>query len=173
MNLFSKVIATYDKNIVKLYGWEKVPGSTLGFLYMVPKKYKGKPVTINDGTIINRGDQYYEIHIINTNLSNLNTSYGNLFVMLVEELKLIGEHMKKEENREYKAVLAVSLLHRLAKRAGFTIKEIDNPVKRKLVSLGENILRTALRKEKDTGTKKKRVAKECWISRDEILESLD
>ncbi|MFH5836282.1 YkoP family protein [Proteiniclasticum sp. C24MP] len=169
MKIFSRIIATYDKNIVNLQGWKKVPGSTLEFLYMVPKKYKGKPVRIKDGTVIREGDSYYEIHIINTNLAKLDTSYGNLFIMLNEELRLIGEHMKKDEGEEYKAVLAVTLLHRLARRAGFTIKEIDSPVMRRLVSLGENILRTALRKEKDAGPKKKRVAKECWMSRDQVM----
>lgn len=169
MRVFSRIIAAYDRNIVKLNGWKKVPGSTLEFLYMVPKTYKGKPVRIKDGTVIQKGDRYYEIHIINTNLSKLDTSYGNLFIMLNEELKLIGDHMRRDEAEEYKAVLAVTLLHRLARRAGFTIKEIDNPVMRRLVSTGEVILRTALRKEKDTRPKKKRVAKECWMSRSQVL----
>lgn len=169
MKIFTSIIAAYDKNIVKLHGWEKVPGSTLEFLYMVPKKHKGKPVRIKDGTLIRKGDRYYEIHIINTNLSKLDTSYGSLFIMLNQELKLIGEHMEKDENGEYKAILAVTLLHRLARRAGFTIKDIDNPLMRRLVSLGENVLRSALRKEKDTGPKKKRVAKECWMSRDQAI----
>ena len=170
MNIFNRVVAFYDKNIVKINGWEKVPGSELGFLYMVPKSHKGKPVTIEDGTVINSGDRYFEIHIINTNLMNLDTGYGSLFIMLKDELELIGEAMKKEEYKDYKAVLAVTLLHRLAKRAGFTIMEIENPVKRKMVSLGENILRSALRKGKNVKDGKKRVAKECWISRDQIFE---
>jgi len=170
MRLVSRIIAAFDREIVKLHGWKAVPGSTLGFLYMVPKKYKGKPILIGDGTEIKKGDLYYEIHIINTNLSNLDTSYGNLFIMLKEELKLIGEHMKKEENADYKAVLAVTLLHKLARRVGFTIKEIENPIERNLISYGEIILRKALRKERDPEPKKKRVAKKCWISQNQIFE---
>ena len=170
MNAFNRFVAFYDRNIVRFNGWERVPGSELGFLYMVPKSYRGKPVTIDDGTVISKGDKYYEIHIVNTNLMNLDTGYGNLFIMLKDELELIGEHMKKEGFGDYKAVLAVTLLHRLARRAGFTIKEIDHPVKRRLVSLGENILRSALRKERNTKDGKKRVAKECWISREQIFE---
>jgi hypothetical protein len=41
-----------------------------------------------------------------------------------------------------------------------------------MVSLGENILRATLRKEKEDKSKKgkKRIAKVCWISRDEIMK---
>lgn len=170
MRLLSRIISAYDRKIVKLQGWKAVPGSTLGFLYLVPLKYKGKPVIIEDGTVIKKGDLYYQIHIINDNLSNLDTSPESLFNMMNEELKLVGEHMRKEENADYKAVLAVTLLHKLVRKVGFTVNEIDNPIERKLVSLGENILRAALRKEKDNGPKKKRVAKKCWISRDQILK---
>lgn len=173
MKILKSIIGFYDATIVKLLGWKNVPGSDIGFLYMVPKVYKGKRVQIQDGTIIERGDHYYEIHIANTNLKNLDTSYGNLFKMLAEELKLIGKHMEKPENRKYKAVLGVTLLHRLARRAGFTIIEIESPIKRKMVSLGETILRSALRKEKAKKDGKKRVAKECWISQGQLFELMN
>ena len=170
MRILSRIISAYDKKVVKSQGWKVVPGSTLGFLYLVPLKHKGKPVRIEDGTVINKGDLYYQIHIMNDNLVNLDTSHESLFTMMNAELKLVGEHMKKEENADYKAVLAVTLLHKLVRKVGFTVNEIENPIERKLVSLGENILRTALRKEKDNGPKKKRVAKKCWISRDQIMK---
>lgn len=172
MDVLKKVIGFYDASLVRMLGWHRVPGSSIGFLYMVPKVHKGKNVLIEDGTVIQRGDCYYEIHMVNTNLKNLDTSYGNLFTMLAEELKSIGIHMEKPENRKYKAVLGITLLHRLARRAGFTIIEIESPVRRKLVSLGENILRSTLRKEKAKKDGKKRVAKECWISQSQLFEMI-
>lgn len=172
MNVLKKMVGFYDASLVKLLGWKPVPGSDLKFLYLVPKVHKGKTVKIEDGTLIHRGDSYYEIHMVNTNLKNLDTSYGNLFIMLAEELKLIGKHMEKPENRKYKAVLGVTLLHRLARRAGFTILEIESPLKREMVSLGENILRSTLRKENTKNDKKKRIAKECWISQDQLLKMM-
>ena len=102
--------------------------------------------------------------MINTNLAKLDTGYANLFKMLREELYYIAQYMELEENKNVKAVLAITLLHRMAKRAGFTVVEIHNPLMRKLYSIGENILRGSLSQRK---TKKKKVeAKECWMSRD-------
>lgn len=172
MDILKIVIGFYDATLVRMLGWKRVPESDIGFLYLVPKVHRGKSVVIEDGTVIKRGDCYYEIHLVNTNLKNLDTRYGHLFTMLAEELKLIAKHMEKPENRKYKAVLGVTLLHRLARRAGFTIIEIESPVRRKLVSLGENILRSTLRKEKAKKDGKKRVAKECWISQSQLFEMI-
>lgn len=173
MNAFKRVVAFYDRNMVKFLGWEKVPGSDLEFLYLVKKVHKGKTVTIDDGTVIRKGDHIFEIHIINTNLDKLDTSYGNLFIMLKKELAQVGLIMQTEEYRDYKALLSVTLLHRLARRVGFSVREIENPLQRRMVSLGENILRSALRKGKNEKDGKKRIAKECWISKAQILELSD
>lgn len=170
MNALNRIVAFYDRNMVKFLGWKKVPGSDLEFLYLVPKVYKGKPVTIDDGTVIHKGDHIFEIHIINTNLDKLDTSYGNLFIMLKQELGQVGVIMQTDEYTQYKALLSVTLLHRLARRVGFTVKEIENPMRRRMVSLGENILRSALRKEKNVKDGKKRIARECWISKAQIME---
>jgi|GEM_PF-779852 len=169
MRILKPLVAFYDQTLVKMLGWKSIPGSDIGFLYLVPKVHKGKDITIKDGTIIRKGDAYFEIHIINTNLSTLDTSYGSLFKMLYDELALVGDYMKLAENQEVKGVLGVTLLHRLARRAGFTIMDIQPKWKREMVSLGENFLRYALRKEKPKKDGKKRVAKECWISRDQVM----
>jgi len=169
MNALNRIVAFYDRNMVRLLGWKKVPGSDLEFLYLVPKVHKGRTVAIDDGTVIHKGDHIFEIHIINTNLDKLDTSYGNLFIMLKQELTQVGVIMQTEEYGKYKALLSVTLLHRLARRVGFTVIEIENPLKRRMVSLGENILRSALRKGKNEKDGKKRIAKECWISKDQIL----
>ena len=169
MRILKPLVAFYDQSLVKILGWKSIPGSETQFLYLVPKVHKGKEVTIKDGTVIRKGDAFFEIHIINTNLSHLDTGYGNLFKMLYEELVLVGEYMNLAENQEVKGVLGVTLLHRLARRAGFTIMDIQPKWKREMVSLGENCLRYALRKEKPKKDGKKRVAKECWISRNQVM----
>lgn len=172
MNLLRNIVAGYDKMAVKIHGYQKIPGSPVGFFYLVPKVYKGKSITLKDGTIINPKDSVFELHLINTNLEHLNTGYGNLFKMLREELYYVGKYLELEENKHYKGVFGITLLHRLAKRAGFTIIEIENPIKRRLFSLGENILRGTLHKKTSKVKPKKVIAKECWISRDEILATL-
>ena len=169
MKAVNRIVAFYDRNMVRLLGWKKVPGCDLEFLYLVPKVHKGRTVTMDDGTVIHKGDHIFEIHIINTNLDKLDTSYGNLFIMLKQELTQVGIIMQTEEYGKYKALLSVTLLHRLARRVGFSVIEIENPLKRRMVSLGENILRSALRKGKNEKDGKKRIAKECWISKDQIL----
>lgn len=167
----NKLVALYDKTLVKLLGWKHMPGSKYNFLYFVPKIYKGKDVTIKDGTVIRKGDKILEIHIDNPNLINLDTGYSSLFIMLREELANLGRLLPDKEYEEYKAVFAITLLYRLASRAGFTVYEFESTFRRRMVSLGENILRATLRKEKEDKNKKtkKRIAKVCWISRDQIM----
>ena len=169
MKIIRSLVALYDKTVVRIHGFKKVPGSPIEFLYLVPKVYKGPSIILDDGTEIHKEDSIFEIHIINTNLSNLDTGYANLFRMLREELYYVADYMELEENKDVKAVLAISLLHRLAKRAGFTIIEIDNPIMRKLYSLGENILRGTLSEKTPKKKQMKAEAKECWISRNDIL----
>ena len=167
----NKLVALFDKTLVKHRGWKHLPGSKYDFLYFVPEIYKGKDVTIKDGTVIRKGDKILEIHIDNPNLVNLDTGYSNLFIMLKDELANLGRLFPEKEYEEYKAVLAVTLLYRLASRAGFTVYEFESSFKKRMVSFGENILRMTLRKEKEEKSKKKkqRVAKVCWISRDQII----
>ncbi|MGB4588081.1 MAG: hypothetical protein WBI17_02455 [Clostridiaceae bacterium] len=167
----NKLVALFDKTLVKHRGWKHLPGSEHNFLYFVPEIYKGKDVIIKDGTIIRKGDKILEIHIDNPNLINLDTGYSSLFTMLKGELINLGKMLPEKEYEEYKAVLAITLLHRLASRAGFTVFEFESSFNQKMVSLGENILRATLRKEKEDKNKKKkkRIAKVCWISRNEIM----
>lgn len=173
MSIVQKAVAFYDKTAVKIHGYKKIPGSAVEFFYLVPKVYKGPKIILKDGTEIFKNDSVLELHIINTNLSELDTNYGNLFRMLREELYAIAQYLEVEENTKYKAIFGITLLHRLAKRAGFTIIEIHNPMKRKLFSLGENILRGTLSKKSKMKKQKQKIveAKECWMSKDEILGS--
>lgn len=170
-----KVVAFYDRNVVNLRGYKTIPGSTVEFFYLVPKIYKGKPITLKDGTKISKNDSICELHIVNTNLSQLDTDYGSLFKMLREELIHVARYLQQEENQDVQAIFGITLLHRLAKRAGFTIIDINNPIKRKLFSFGENILRGALSKDSSKQKKKKKKveAKECWMSRSDILKLLE
>lgn len=171
MNAFNKVISFYDTNIVKLFGWKHLPNSETNFLFFVPKTYKGEAVTLDDGVTIQKGDRILEIHIDNANLKNLDTNYSSIFIMLKDELISLGKLLPQKGYEDYKAVLAVTLLYHLGERAGFTVFDIEDSLKRKMVSVGENILRSALRKEKEDKEKKakKRIAKKCLISRDKIF----
>lgn len=171
MSAITEIVRLYDKIAVKIHGYKKVPDSPVGFFYLVPTSYTGETIVLKDNTTVKKGEMVLELHIINTNLSNLNTSYGNLFRMLREELYYVAKYLNQKENQQYKAVFGITLLHRLAKRAGFTVIDIGNPFKRKMFSLGENILRKSLGKESNTKKKTNKTleAKECWMSRDEII----
>ena len=176
MKWIQKIVSFYDRTAVKIHGYETIPGSSLDFFYLVPKVYKGKTITLKDGTKIQKDDSVYELHIVNTHLSQLDTNYGNLLKMLREELAYVASFINQPENHYVKGVFGITLLHRLAKRAGFTIIDMSNPIKRSLFSFGENILRGALSKDsfKQKKKKKKKVeAKECWMSRADILELLE
>ncbi len=171
MKIIPKIVAGYDKFMVKIQGFKKIPGSSIGFFYIVPKVHKGKTVVLKDGTAINMNDHVFELHIINTNLSELDTSYGNLFRMIAGELTYLAEYLNLEVNQDIKGIYGVTLLHRLGKRAGFTVVDIEHPFKRKLYSFGENILRNTLSGDGVKKKNKKVEAKEVWMSRSQILAS--
>jgi hypothetical protein len=168
-NFVKKSMAQFDTLFVKFSHWKHIPYSTTNFLYLNPYIYKGKTLTIKDGTVIKKGDWIGEIHIDNVNVKSLNTSYPNLIRLLRGEIKALNRCLKEEPHSKIKAICGISVFYDIARRQGFTILPIENSFKRFLISIGENILRLGLKNSNKKTRKKFVFSKQCWLSRNEIL----
>ena len=168
--LFKGIIGGVDNLIVKLGKWEHIPNSMNNFMYIVPYKYNRKTITLRDGTVISKGDRVAEIHIDNTSIKRLDTGYANLFKLLRVELRGLKESYSQEHYSEIKAIYGITVFYDIAHRQGFTVVEMNNKAKRFFGSLWENILRLLFKNGNKKTRKKFILAKECWLSKDQILE---
>ena len=170
--LLKIMINNFDKMIVRTNKWEYIPESSFNMLYIVPQKYKGKKITLNDGTDINYDDMIGEIHIDNIKVEHIRNDLGSIFLILDSELNTLAEaSMKYESFKSIKAYFGRTVLHPMLKKHGFTIIEMDKTLSRFFIRIWENILRIVIKKGKVRKKNYFKVAKECWISGKQILES--
>ncbi len=154
--------------MVRLAGWKHIPGSKDRLIYLCPRRYKGDPITLKDGTVIQKNDLVAEIHLDNTNILNIEASYISMAKALQKEMGALKEAMKQSPMDQLKGVYGITVIYPIAERIGFTSIRIRNPFKRFFGSLWENILRLVLKKA-HRGRKKGFIeARECWLSRNQI-----
>jgi hypothetical protein len=163
-------IGGIDSLIVKLGKWKHIPNSKNNFMYINPYQYKRKTITLKDGTVIAKGDLVAEIHIDNSSIKRLNTGYANLFKLLNGELKALKESYDTEPYSGIKAIYGITVFYDIARRQGFTVVEMDNKIVRFFGSLWENILRLLFKNGNKKTRKKFIYSKECWLSKNQILE---
>ena len=165
------VICAIDQCIVKLFRWKHVPGSDLKFVYFVPHKHKGKPVHLNDGVVIEKGDLVAEIHFDNRFLGKNDTRYANILRWTKKEMRNIKNCLETdiEPYHRIKAIHGNATIHQIMARMGFTIVENRKHFFTWIIAGWENVLRLVL---KQTKRKKERFVapKECWISASQTKE---
>lgn len=166
------ILRKLDKVIVGLSGWEHIPLSGTNFMYIYPYIYKGKAITLKDGTFVEKGDWVAELHLDNKRLKDREISYSGLIRLLKGELKALQGCFDLEPFLRIKAVYGITVFHEIAARQGFTVLDIRNVPKRYIWSLWENILRVFFKKERKKGKKRFVVSKECWISREQIQSGM-
>lgn len=169
--LASIFLVPFEKTVTTLGGWKHIPNSSLDFMYLCPRKYRGKNITLKDGTIIKKGDIIAELHIDNLRIHKFDSSYANLLKLLKEELIAVKNSLELKGYRDITAVHGITVFHNIAARQGFTVFDIKNPVTKYLGSFWENLLRVVFKKEKSK--KKVRVSKHCWLSRKQIVNISD
>jgi len=164
------ILKVIDITIVKIARWKHIPNSTTNFLYLNPYQYKGKPLTLKDGTQISKGDWIAELHIDNVRSASMDTSYGNLLRLVRSELLTLKMSLDQEPYSQLKAVYCITVFYDIISRQGFTAVEISNKFKKFFGSVWENILRLGLKKGNKKTRKKFIYSKECWLSKDQILK---
>ncbi|EMA6344225.1 hypothetical protein ACO11K_000674 [Bacillus cytotoxicus] len=98
-------------------------------------RYKGKNITLSDGTRINKNDTLIKIHLHNVRLLNEMKSFENN----IKKGKFIYQYVKKSlpdlalyiQNHpkadKIKGVIGITMLNRGADRLGFEFVSISNP----------------------------------------------
>lgn len=168
--IIKKVFEAFEKKIVRMNKWTYIPNSKNNMMYFNIYPYKGKSVALNDGTQIISGDIIGEIHIDNIKVKTVDTQYNNMMKIFFDELYALKVAFLEGKYPEVKAIYGMSVLHPLVKRKGFTIISIDNSLKKLFITIWENILRIIFRQNKLKGRKKLREPKQCWFSRNQILQ---
>jgi hypothetical protein len=101
-------------------------------------KYKGREVTLSDGTIIRKNDKLIKIHLHNAKLLkelldvSCDISRGKyIFKKVLESLPALANYLEQHPNRdELKGIIGITTLHRGCGRLGFETYEIKNSVYR-------------------------------------------
>ncbi|ABS22012.1 YkoP family protein [Bacillus cytotoxicus] len=99
-------------------------------------RYKGKNITLSDGTQINKNDTLIKIHLHNVRLLNEMKSFENN----IKKGKFIYQYVKKSlpdlalyiQNHpkadKIKGIIGITMLNRGADRLGFEFVSISNPL---------------------------------------------
>ncbi len=112
-----------EKRDIKKHKWTFIPDSEYNCFYLDMMKHKGKDITLNDGTIIHRGDLVVEVHINNKEMKDKDVRM--VFRILNSEFNAIGKAIKNsEEYADLKGIFGRTLLYPLNQRLGFEVHEI-------------------------------------------------
>ncbi|MCR4431408.1 MAG: hypothetical protein NUV45_10365 [Tepidanaerobacteraceae bacterium] len=160
-----------------LAGIHPVPG---GFFRIAVRKYRGGRLICSDGTILNPGDRYGELHLNNRFFAVLSQKGGSpafLGISSLREAKAALSALKEyaESNpllKDIHVFMGYTLLNRGVARLGFEVRDINSGFIRNVASWYEKVLLAVLHPE---GLKrimsKKLVSKQIFITK-KSLEKL-
>jgi len=102
------------------------------FLHYRLRKYQGQPLTMEDGSILDKGDKVIELHIDNRQLFELgihSRSSAQLAIRMIrrmnQELPLLADRIAADEDLvRAKALYGVSMLNRGPEKFGFTVLDL-------------------------------------------------
>ncbi len=176
-NIVLKIWFIWESIFEKLAGIHPVPG---GFFRIAIRIYHGKKLICTDGTILNTGDKYGELHLNNKffiGLSRQDSSPAFLGVSSLREVKKalssLKEHAASEPFlQDVDVFMGITLLNRGVSRLGFEVREIKSGLIKTVASFYEKVLLAILH---PAGLKramsKKLVSKQIFITR-KTLEKL-
>ncbi|AYO31736.1 hypothetical protein D2962_15045 [Biomaibacter acetigenes] len=176
-NIMLKIWFVWESIFEKLAGIHPVPG---GFFRIAIRRYRGDKLTCLDGTILNPGEKYGELHLNNKffiGLSKQDRSPAFLGIASLRESKKAFSSLKEytKSNPLFKDVnvfMGYTLLNRGINRLGFEVHDIKSGFIKNLVSNYEKMLLAILHPE---GFKrvmsKKLVSKQVLITK-KTLEKL-
>lgn len=168
------LFSNLEKLLIKMSSWDYIPGSSMKMLYVHPKIYTGKSITLADGTEVNKGDMVGEIHIDNIKVERVSNDLRSIFHTLSSELDALGAAIiQNEKYKCLKACYGTTLLYPLVKKQGFTVVDGDKGISSFLIGVWENILRLAFSNKKVRARFIKIIPKQCWISKEQLLKRMD
>ncbi|TCT15975.1 hypothetical protein EDD68_1359 [Melghiribacillus thermohalophilus] len=99
-------------------------------------RYKGKPVTLSDGTSIQKNDLLVKVHLHNVRLLNELQSIENevrrgliIHQLVKDSLPGVASYISRHRRRnEIKGIIGITMLSKGIKRLGFEAYSIDHPL---------------------------------------------
>lgn len=170
-----------DSIFSRCLGIKPLRKDKLGTINVELRRYRGRPLEIDDGGEIKPGDLVIEIHLNKVwflHRRKATNSPAEVFWELVsafsDDLKYLAQQLVDGKfSPEIKAIHGVTLLHAAARRVGFTVLELPD-------SLWKHLCRfylTGLMQtyhwqgaERLAAGTKPLVVKELWMSRLKLLE---
>lgn len=134
--------------------------------------YRGKPLILKDGTLLERGDKFIELHLLNRKISDILGRHNSLMGAskeierrLIFSIGKILEYIERNDIR-VKAMHGVTVLYRLAEKKNFDIFDF-NPFSRFFINIYEKLLLVVyhplgFNRLKTKG--RKLIPKSIWIS---------
>ncbi|ASN07429.1 YkoP family protein [Virgibacillus necropolis] len=97
-------------------------------------KYKGKKITLSDGTVINKNDLLLKIHLHNAKILGQTVGYSEIRRALIiyksvqESLPSIARYLQfHDDANEIKGLIGITMLYKGCKKLGFEACPIHNP----------------------------------------------
>ncbi|HBC93430.1 MAG TPA: polysaccharide deacetylase family protein [Pelotomaculum sp.] len=138
---FRRVWGVYDWTIRKLSGIRDLQEGTSSCFRIALRRYRGKDWPMPDGSVLQAGETYMEIHINNERLldtigDNVRVERAALIALreVRSELPIIARLLESDNRyRHIKVLLAITLLHRGTERLGFTAYDMPKGLLRTLI----------------------------------------
>lgn len=97
-------------------------------------KYKGRKVTLSDGTVINKNDLLLKIHLHNVKLLKLIQGYNSdvrkglaIYKVVLNSLPSLAGYMQTHGyTNQIKGLIGITTLHKGCKNLGFEVYPIQN-----------------------------------------------
>jgi MFS family permease len=103
-----------------------IPDAPHGLLGVHLGRYRGRPITLHDGTQVAHGDWVINLHFDNHRLSDATRTAGpwRLARMIAEDMSALARWVAAPgEMAQARALVGVTLMGRAAPRLGFTLRE--------------------------------------------------
>src|SRR5262249_38902811 len=109
---------------------QQIPDAPHDLLRIVLVRYRGSPITLPDGTTVQRGDSVAALHLNNPVVTRLTAASGSalhLLPLLAGDLSALARWMAVDDaassNGAVRAIYGFTLLGRASTRLGFTVRE--------------------------------------------------
>jgi len=121
-----------DPAILRLAGVRDLGDDKTSIWRVALRHYRGRDWLMPDGSVLRRGDFYMELHINNNRLISLmdeNTSLERMALIAMREVRgglpALADLLNSDEQfGKVKVIIGITLLHRGARRIGFTVYDM-------------------------------------------------
>ncbi|MEX2104577.1 MAG: polysaccharide deacetylase family protein, partial [Bacilli bacterium] len=134
------------------------------------KTYKGKPITLDDGLTIYKGDRIAELHLDNESLFRMGTSVKSTLQLAIQMIRQVEQLLPQisqlilihPKYKEVKALFGITMIHRGTKQLGFTVVDLPKGLFSLITRLYLKLLLAVIHPE---GRHRLQVKKKNYLSR--------